>query len=42
MHRGTKWNILTELGITGDQYGLITVIYTASHQSNPADTPHLD
>lgn len=28
MNKGTTANILTQLGVTSDQFGLVTVVYT--------------
>lgn len=30
MNKGTDRNILTQLGITSDQFGMVTVLYTVS------------
>lgn len=34
MNKGTERNILTQLGITSDQFGMVTVLYTVSYRSH--------
>lgn len=37
MNRGTDRNIMTQLGLTSDEYNLLTVFYYVSFQYNPAE-----
>lgn len=34
MNQGTSRNILTQLNITSDEFGLITVLYTVSQHAS--------